>query len=397
MSISTPQPGYIRVTTGDVDLPVEVRDRRMRLIDRGLSGWSPSDGLHGRDVPLDPGTYIVSVRLPGGRTLAEPVELQAGDHRTINLKPGDEWLIPRVRYSTAAFPAAGQSPAEQVGQPSGWAFRFFQLEGLSEARPIPAPSFTAVPESVAGSVTFQIDEVPRRVIFAQVARPLEIPLNIALLASSELGSGCLLTVEEQAGTLYAGVLPSGELVKRAAQFLAAGEEEHAALLLSSEEAEELLYHKFADPMGAAIGGYLLLRLNELERTHRWTENLARVFKWLPDGAVIAGEKAAMLGDHLQALDYFLMAGQRGLPVFTDGFSILVSRLRQYGTNTHIRAQLTDQQAADVRALSARLEKWSSLVDFRALTLTFRAAVLTEPTESQHPVEVDKEFISWPSA
>jgi hypothetical protein len=102
----------------------------------------------------------------------------------------------------------------------------------------------------------------------------------------------------------------------------------------------------------------------------------------------------MLGDHLHALNYFLQVGRRGLPLFTDGFSILVSRLRQYETNTHIRARLTDEQTQDVRALSVRLEEWASFVDFSALTLTFRAAAITEPTQSQYPVEAGKEFIRW---
>jgi len=103
----------------------------------------------------------------------------------------------------------------------------------------------------------------------------------------------------------------------------------------------------------------------------------------------------MVGDHLHALSYFLQVGRRGLLLFTDGFSILVSRLRQYETNSHIRARLSDEQAHDVRALSARLEEWSSFVDFSALTLTFRAAVPTEPTESQYPIEVGEDFIRWP--
>jgi hypothetical protein len=397
MSVSTSEPAHVRVTTGDVGLPVEVRDPRMRLLDQGLSGWSPDDRLHGRDIRLDPGLYIVSVRLPGGRTLAEAVRLEAGDDQSIDLRPGHELLLPQVRYPNAAVPASRTSRAKEAANPARWAVRFFLMEGLSQAWPIPPDylNFSLGSDSAIGSQTFAFETVQPGVIFAQLAHPTEVPLNVALLVGRD--AGCLLTVEEQADTLYAGVLPRGELVERAAQFLAAGEVEHAALVLTGREAELLLGGKLADPIGAAIGGYALLRLDELERTHDWTDNLAAWFEWLPDGAVIAGEKAAMLGDHSTALDYFLQVQARGLPLFTDGFSILVSRLRQYAANPQIRAALTDEQTADMRALSLSLERWSSLVDFSALTLTFRGAVLTRPAETQDAANVNEGFIPWPSS
>src|SRR5262249_37973019 len=124
-------------------------------------------------------------------------------------------------------------------------------------------------------------------------------------------------------------------------------------------------------------------------------NLCSWFDWLPDGAVIAGEKAARLGNHARALDNFLLAGQRGLPLFTDGFSTLVSRLRQYKGIARIRNPLTEEQVADARALLVQLERWSPFIDFTALTLTFRAATLTNPGQSQHPAETDERFIPWP--
>jgi hypothetical protein len=337
----------------------------------------------------------VSVRLPGGRQLAEAVEIHAGSYQSVDLTPESESLIPRVRYTSAAVPAAGTPPAEQAGPRPDWAARFVRLRSLSKAVPDPSAQYTRWTEQLPGSFTFFMMVRRQAVVFVQLARSAQVPLNVALPAGN---GACLLTVEERAGVLYASALPLEGPTIRAAQYLAAGEEEHAGHIIGEmgNLGQTLLFFKSADPIGAAIGGYILLRLHELERTHDWTQNLAAWFPWLPDGAVIAGEKAAMLGDHLRALDYFLQAGKRGLPMFTDGFAILISRLRQYQTNAHIHAQLTEEQAAAVRALSARLEKWSSFVDFSALTLTFRAAVLTQPAKSQHPVEVSEEFMSWRS-
>ena len=407
MSADTPQSGRIHVTTGRLALPVEIRDRRMRLVHRGLS--DPGSGEW--STTLRPGIYMVSARLPGGRQVAETVEIRAGDDHTVDLAPTRTAVAPwarntrssRFQHALAHLSLDTSLKDRWLDQASlfphpgevwpDWGFRFLRLEGLSKAVPDQSPRPRQISWSLpASSLTLTIAAPPRAVVFAQITRSAEVPLNVALPTS---GNGeCLLTTESWTGLLDVNALPARDPAGRAAQFLAAGEEEQAAVLISGQEAESLLRAKIADPIGAAVGGYVLLRLHELERTHDWTDNLAAWFEWLPDGAVIAGEKAAMLGDHLRALAYFLQAGQRGLPIFTDGFSILVSRLRQYQTNTHIRAQLTEEQVADAHALSARLEEWSPFVDFSALTLTFRGASITQPIESQHPVEIGDDFIRW---
>jgi hypothetical protein len=407
VSADTPQSGRIYVTTGRLALPVEIRDRRMRLVHRGLS--NPRSGEW--STTLSPGIYMVSARLPGGRQVAETVEIRASEDHTVDLAPARTTVAPwawntrssRFQHAVAHFSfdtalkdrwlhRASLFPDPEEVWPD-WAFRFLRLEGLSKAVPDQSPRPRQISWSLpASSLTLTIAAPPRAVVFAQITRSAEVPLNVALPTSGN--DECLLTTEGWTGLLDVNALPARELAGRAAQFLAAGEEEQAALLISGREAEALLQAKMTDPIGAAIGGYVLLRLHEVERTHDWTDNLAAWFGWLPDGAVIAGEKAAMLGDHRRALTHFLQAGQRGLPIFTDGFSILVSRLRQYQANTHIRAQLTEEQVADVRALSARLEEWSPFVDFSALTLTFRAASITQPIESQRPVEIGDDFIRW---
>lgn len=383
MNANPPERGRIRVTTGDVALPVEVRDRLMRLVKRDVG--EP-------EFALDPGIYMVSAHLPGGRQLAETVDVHAGTIHPVDLTPEPEALSPRARYSTVFAEAAAAPSFDQAVFPFDWSFRFLRMESLSEA----VPDTHVVVEQTErrqGSLAMTIRVPLTAVVFVQIARAGEVPLNVALPATRGNGERCILTVEDRAGLLYVSALPAAGRVGRAAQYLAAGENQHAALLITGQEAEELLYSKITDPVGAAMGGYVLLRLGALERTHNWMDNLAAWFQWLPDGAIIAGEKAAMLGNHVQAAGYFLQAGKRGLPLFTDGFSVLVSRLRQYQTNAHIQARFTQDEFADVRALSARLEEWSPFVDFSALTLTFRAAELTRPAESQHRVGLG-DFTSW---
>ena len=366
----------------------------MRLVHEGLSTNA---------ISLDPGIYTVSARLPGGRQLVETLEVRGGDTSTqVDLTPELEALTWRPRHATVPSLAAEILP-ERSALPPEWSLRFLRWGGRPSRTMPDRPASLEGITSQQGLLRMTILVPLAAVVFVQIARPAEVPLNVALAGGAGRGFGgavigrCMLTIEERSSLLYVAALPYGERAERAAQFLATGEDQQAAsLLIRGREAENLLYEKYDDPVGAMIGGYVLLRLGELERTHNWVDNLARSpkFEWSPDGAVIAGEKAAMLGNHSLALNYFLKAGKRGLPVFTDGFSILVSRLRQYQSNAHIQAQFNGDELSKAKALSARLEKWSPFVDFSALTLTFRAAALAQPAESQHPVAVGDDFIGF---
>jgi hypothetical protein len=91
----------------------------------------------------------------------------------------------------------------------------------------------------------------------------------------------------------------------------------------------MLYSKMSNPIGAAIGAYILLRIGSVEQLHDWPHNLSDWFPNLADGAIIAGELEARKGNDKEAIDLFLNAYQRGLPVFREGLSLLVSRLRSY--------------------------------------------------------------------
>ena len=373
MSSEVPRKGRIRVTTGDQMVPVEVRDRYMHLMAHELGD---------REFSLDPGLYLVSAHIPGGHQFAEPVVVGSGDVQSVDFTPELGTLAPRFWYGPAFASDAEGPPVERAAFPLDWSFRFLRLEDLSHVVREDEAIVREV-KSRQGVLTVRI-EVRESPIFVQIARSAEVPLNVALPASRR--GSCILVAEEQAGALCVNALPVASRIRRIAQFLAAGENRHAALLIDVRTAGRLLQRESVDPVSAAVGGYALLRLGDLERTRDWAENLAAWFEWLPDGAVIAGERSAMLGDHLRALEYFLQAGKRGLPLFTDGFSFLVSRLRQYQSNVRIRTRLTDDQVTRVRTLSSRLEEWSPFVDFSAVTLTFRAADIFRPAESQHVVD-----------
>jgi hypothetical protein len=68
------------------------------------------------------------------------------------------------------------------------------------------------------------------------------------------------------------------------QYLVRGMIAEASVMTANVEtlAEQLVQQKLANPVAAAAGAYVLLRLGALERLHDWTENLFNWFPSLPD-------------------------------------------------------------------------------------------------------------------
>jgi hypothetical protein len=101
-------------------------------------------------------------------------------------------------------------------------------------------------------------------------------------------------------------------------------------------AERLLQRKLGDPISAAVGGYYLLHIGQLDRLSWWGPNLSDWFPWFPDGAVINGWQHIHSGrkggrgaeSHFdKARQELLTATTRGIPVYTEGLRLLNDGLR----------------------------------------------------------------------
>jgi hypothetical protein len=110
-----------------------------------------------------------------------------------------------------------------------------------------------------------------------------------------------------------------------------------------------------------------------------------LFPWLADGAIVAGEKAALEGDQVTAASWMGEAARRGLPAFVDGFSMLASRLREYGTPKAPPPGVSTTLAKELAEHADRLLPLTTKVDFSRITLAFPAADLAEPARSQTPL------------
>ncbi|MGH2664772.1 hypothetical protein [Flavobacterium sp.] len=116
--------------------------------------------------------------------------------------------------------------------------------------------------------------------------------------------------------------------------MTSGDMIRARSLWALNDAETLLLEKIQDPTAAAIGGYYLLKTDELARLHDWANNLANWFSWLPDGCIIHAWQMIMennteKNDHNyqdRIKNRLLESLERGMPIYTEGIRLLYEGL-----------------------------------------------------------------------
>jgi hypothetical protein len=120
-----------------------------------------------------------------------------------------------------------------------------------------------------------------------------------------------------------------------AGYMSTGRLREAELLVRS--ASHLLNHKYHNAMAAAIGAYVLLATCQGSTSGQnwrpWIENLYRDFPALADGAILQGwtllQTQTNDADLQAALDCFLEAPARGIPIYAEGVRMLQSGLAMF--------------------------------------------------------------------
>lgn len=398
--------GFKSEELSGLSIPVEVRKPNLALVARALSS-------HAVDVP--PGSYFVTATLPAGQKLSARVRVASKPEVTVRLEPERQDAsqppaleaahflneTPRVLQGpsrapvldiTSSFPDLGLGSTEgEAGMrdASLVALRLFvgnPLQGEATEQPlsnrvgslvlIDAGGATHDAANLEAEAWFEAASQPgsrtelelyatHEHLILQLSQPLAPTANLRVPVGGT--QGCRVVLAPGAGGLLGldAMLPgaSAELLLRYQQ---SGEMAQAAVAVGAvaDDAEAMLMHKMADPLSAAVGAYGLLRMGDLERLHDWTSNLANMFGWLPDGVAILGEHLARQGDHAGALGAFLELEHRGLPMFSDGLSFAVNRLRLYASS---------QLGEAVRAaeLLLKLQRYASASDFGAALVLFR--------------------------
>ena len=331
---------------------VEVRDWNLRLVDR----------IHGDEgIEVPPGQYVVSMPRPGREDAMKTVVVEAGKD---------------LRVELDAPPTLSASALESVPIPR--AAMGMRAPALPwSVRILPARNAIALGRVVSISAEASGDAIDVRLsiaraqglLFAQVAVPGVVPRSVALPHDNGARSWALRVRPSEDGIWATAVPPASGPVAALARYLAAGQLEEAAEL--AEHAERLLQDKVADVFGASIGAYALLRMGRRENLHDWPYNLAEWFPWLPDGAVIAAELALLEGDVKRAQNLLETAAERGIPVFSDGLSLLGRRVREGLVDT--------PKANSVAGLTA-------LMELGQLTVALPGADPINPAGTQQPLE-----------
>ena len=361
----------------EAPVAVEVFDQLMQRV------WSGSLSLserHELDVPA--GHYTVRAYMPSGEIVVAQAEVQSG-----TIAPQDVVLFPE-----------SVSPRESLA----WAY---VLKGAARADPevrvLGEIDGVIAPWVCLWERTLNGDWIPRPLspgVLDQTIRQQDARALGALRLRLSDGQHWLQVGAANAPTKFIALPPSDVHETRVLLLqeerpdrdndmlnvlVDSGDSEAEAMLgyLSigafdaARRAERLLQRKRDNPVGAAIGGYYLLRAGDTRRLD-WTSNLANWFPWLPDGAVI--HAWLLLRQHEPdqdvARERLLEAARRGIPIYTQGLRLLYDGLSVY----YSRGMDTD---SEVREALGRVGSYAAAADWEAQTTTFYAHHPTEPDPS----------------
>lgn len=133
--------------------------------------------------------------------------------------------------------------------------------------------------------------------------------------------------------------------------------------LKSSSAQDLLYGKMTDPAAAAIGGYYLLKTEELDRLHNWAENLANWMPWMSDGSIIWAWQLIKEGRKSGEINIgeirfrFLEATKRGIPLYTEGLKLLWKGLKMLSNKENLDLEI--EKALELVEMYAEAADWTT--------------------------------------
>jgi hypothetical protein len=388
------------------DFPIEVRTLSAALVKQGVLS---------EVLTLNPGDYIAITHLPGGQDAQAEFSVPGnGQSLTVQLQldpsdesPNESQEVQRFVRGTGATPPAHREPMSS--------FERRLLEAAHRPWDMPwliirdDPRVTVAPlervvmrgftgnllkgeiEIVTGSRWWVKSRETKPPGFAefivtdptitgiQIFRSQRRPLNLLMPSARDAPNEppCRIVIrtldEGYLAQVHPGDLLADSLLKYAEEGMA-----DAMQTLSRAHAERLLAAKIERPIAATVGAYSLLRTGALEALHDWTSNLYNWMTWLPDAVPILAEHLARQGRHAEALEILVRLPERGLPIFTDGLSYALDRLRLYAGNSG--SKFPEERIREGQALLDRLEDFSIGIDFSQPTVSFAGFYPSAPRD-----------------
>lgn len=362
-----PEGGRLSILTGRIPLPVLVFDSNMQLRARTIGGGEP--------ILLPEGLYYLIVTQLAGGTITRAISIRTGDNLTLEFLSGETEApqpdsAPRGWQQPIPFQSApvDESQTDATAIPAAWQVRFLSLGVLTTPPSIQPPHVTVL-ERRGDTTEIQIAPAAPEVTFAQFQHPYASPLIIALPITA--GSApCRLLASLAQSELRVALRLENELAEAAAAFLRSARIEDAVDLMRSRSARELLFERRDDPLGAILGANVLLRMNprpDADLT-RWLEQVAAGFDWIPDTYALLGDIHSRYLQPELAFECYMRALERGLPIFTDSFSRLVSGMRRL-TRPDARRQMGEERPTRAVAMFEELRAIGVDVDFSSVYLT----------------------------
>jgi RNA polymerase sigma factor (sigma-70 family) len=367
--------GWERAFEGPLQAPavVEVHGPDHSLVDRGVLH------VNRREAQLrlgEPGPHEVRVILPSGQVLT-----QGFVYRNQPVPPLEFDLYAISPYDSLQRVAMVQRLASSVASDlrapafvSTWVQLWERTGG--QWHPVPPPLEVEGSEWLSDAVRYRL-RLERRQYVLQIGGPA-VPWKLICLPATGFADLVVQPAGPQSAHPLELTAVSGSTAADALLgYLSRGAIPAATSLVEQEPqlAELMLRNKLRDPYTAAIGGYYLLRIGDIEeRMRSWPANLANWMDWMSDGPIIRGWqllKGARPREDETARDRFLQAVERGLPVYAEGLRLLIDGLKVIGR----KARWKDR---DVQGALEQIGRYGAATDWSRPILTFTGSAPDRP-------------------
>ena len=277
---------YMGNETPNVPVKVEIFNS---VLNRVEVSWLKASDI--KTFEVSSGMYGVRASLASGVAFDRSVTVEAGklEPCSIYLHQASPHESHEWAYLTQTIDASGTRLLSEPRYEGVW-LRMWQRsrDGAWKVVPVPIHNIGQGTWDEDG-VTYRFRAPKGGFYMIQVGGPRIPWKNVALPSSYEV----MVLVRPATGPLDAVhpldvIVSSGDWgVESMLSFMQRGDISSAQGMADQPKlAEELLYSKYENTNAAAVGGYFLLKVRDLERLHNWANNLAEWFEWMPDGAII---------------------------------------------------------------------------------------------------------------
>ena len=400
-----PEAGTLQVTTDPSPLSVQVFDTRGHHVAQGVSPAT---------FTLPPGLYAVCAKRPNapdlvmlGRVVSKgerPIRLLDRDPKFAELASSTFFgFVDTYYYKVQPIPSYKAQPIrratqETIIEPSAvkpfWV-RFQRLTDWETSHLEPTVSFSS--ERIHDRAVLSITNPVPGVVFAQIAGATGPVLNVALPPAGVRPSQCQLVVGFDTDGPQAFVRLSTDWANAAMQYMSKGYYDEAKDLVEAGKArsddrpsvfQRMVNHigrRFDDPSAALVPRYLALRLGEDTILSTIGDSVLDVLQpKIPDGRIISAESAARRQEYEVSASHLNAIPAGTLPLFTEGFSLLVHRLRELRNlepDAPAKGARSAAELGKLKILMRTLSKWALHINLNCPTLTFKGINPAAPSRS----------------